>query len=206
MRFFVYLLFVVSLLFCGCQRRETKKYPLPRPVFPDKELKEIFIYGRYYPGNKEKKERFGYSGIHYCYNETKEYKKPPVFKDNLRARLYNREGKLLTEDYLRIYGNIELIGKIPEFFSKEDYLRIYGSIDSYSQVVSSYLPYDEEGHEIRIVKIIGEGREKPLWKTEALTLSFLTSKSGVLGASVRRSGRGWVFDKKKECHRVPGPE
>ena len=189
MKWFFYLLFIVSVLFGGCLRRKIQEPSFPKPVFPDKELKEIFIYGGYYPENREekdpalRKERFGYAGIHYCYNETEEYKKQPVFKDNLRVRLYSGEGKLLTEDHLRIYG----------------------SIDPSSQTVSSYLPYHDEGYTFRVVRLKGK-KEVSLWETKAHDRFYLMERSGVLDGPIRRSGRGWVFDEEKECHRVPGPE
>ena len=189
MRWFFYLLFIVSVFFGGCLRGKIKEPSFPKPVFPDKELKEIFIYGNYYPENKEekdqtlRKESFDYSGIHYCYNETEEYKKQPIFKDNLRVRLYSKEGELLAEDHLRIYGSIDLS----------------------SQTVSSYLPYHAEGYTFRVVRLNGK-KEISLWETKVFDRFYLKERSGVLDGPIRRSGGGWVFDENKECHRVPGPE
>ena len=76
-------------------------------MFPDKELKEIIIRGRYYPQNRERdpelrKEHFGYSGKRFCYSETNEGEKKPVFNDNLRVRLYSKEGQIAFRGFSKI--------------------------------------------------------------------------------------------------------
>ena len=158
----LFLLFILNLLFCSCLE---KSGPLPELVLPDKDLEEIIIRGRYWPEDPgrvkaieearrsigalkegesfEEKfpealragdERVGHSGIAYCYNKTQD--KKPVFNKKFRVRLYNREGQLLTEDFLRLES--------PE---NNDTSRI---------AMISYLPYHEEGHKIRTVRLEGK--------------------------------------------------
>ena len=213
-----------------------------KPVYPDKNLKEIKVYGNYFPEDKQAlkelkqelltnercdknditrrcvqpslpsercyksdrirrciqpslyigetleealktryshvgKESFRYSRYReYCYNETEKENKNPVFNKNLRARLYDKEGNLLSEDFLRWNGR-----SIPE-----------------SQSVISYLPYHDEGYEFRVVRL-KEKKEIVLKKIEIYTQEELREITHyVQNNSTKREG--WVYNEERECH------
>ena len=191
-----------------------------KPVYPDKNLKEIVIRGRYIPENKKEleelkkelrtnercdknyerckryslnmgetveealknrfsgvgEEDFGYSQHReYCYNETDENDKKPVFRKDLRARLYNREGHLLSEDFLRWGGRL-----IPK-----------------SQSIISYLPYHNEGYKIHVVRLEGK-KEMILNEKIMITQAKLREMSYVDNEIT--NDQNWVFNEESECH------
>ena len=170
-------------------------------VIPDTELEEIVVWGSYRPADpgrvkaiedeyrkmgflkegesfEEKHpealtagdERFNWSGEKYCYE--KEKKKEPVFDKSFRARLYDRRGKLLTEDFLRLLRPTE----VHDLFS----------------VVSivSYVPYRKEGHRYRIVRLEGE-------KEVILRKSKVESKTELIRRYASRMRGRYYFDEKK---------
>ncbi len=136
---FLCLLLPFALLFCSCEVLP------PEPVIPDREIKEIAIYGSYYPheeGNRPEnydplyaKRPFNYSSHYYCYNKQKD--KEPIYDQGLKVRLYDKKsGKILAEDFLRLQSNHW------EFVS-----------------VVSYLPHIKTSNgEIRVVRV-KEGKE-----------------------------------------------
>ena len=196
-----------------------------KPVYPDKDLKEIKVYGSYFAEDKKAleelkqelltnercdkndrtircpisdlrslyigetleealrnrfsglgEEGFSYSPYReYCYNETEKEDKKPVFNKNLRARLYDKKGSLLSEDFLRWDGR-----SIPE-----------------SQSVISYLPYHDEGYEFHVVRLKGK-KEIVLKKIEIYTQEELREMSYVDNAFSKREG--WVYNEESECH------
>ena len=164
MRVSLYLLFVSIVLSCSCLE---KTEPPPKPVFPDKDLKEVIISGSYAPENKAKakvrekelrsegrlkewesfeekylyveKESFNYAGKFYCYNEMQD--KKPVFNKNLRVRLYDKKGQILIEDHLRL--------ELPERYDEkgrysEAYLRKQYESRSESYRMQGYVPLTPE--------------------------------------------------------------
>ena len=214
MRVCLLFLFTVS---CSCLGKKTEDKPI-EPVFPDKELKEIIIRGWYAPENKEKepdmeKEQFGYSGKRFCYSETNEGEKKPVFNDNLRVRLYSKEGKLLSEDFLRLEypENYDEEGRYSEAYLREQYesrperyqIPVHmrstpedGILSSRS--VISYLPYYDEGHEIHIVRLKG--------KKEVFLEELKFFPRAVLTHRIPLYRYGHTFDEKSQCHIASGPE
>ena len=217
MRVCLLFLFTVS---CSCLGKKTEDKPI-EPVFPDKELKEIIISGWYYPQNRERdpelrKEHFGYSGKRYCYSETNEGEKKPVFNDNLRVRLYSKEGKLLSEDFLRLEypENYDEEGRYSEAYLREQYesrperyqmpgyvpLTPEDGILS-SRSVISYLPYYDEGHEIHIVRLKGK-KEVFLEELSVTPLSEIIRRN----VPMESYHRGYKFNEKSQCHIAPGPE
>ena len=132
MKVLFYILFAMIFFSWSCSVKQLN--PPREPNYPDKDLKEIIIRGKYVPEDKERvkeyerdmrergrieawesfeekyphlldkgDEGFTYTGEMYCYNETSE--KNPVFNKNLRARLYDKKGNLLSEDFLRWDGS-----------------------------------------------------------------------------------------------------
>ena len=144
-----------------------------KPVYPDKDLKEIKVYGSY---SSIEGGGFVYSRYReYCYNETEEENKKPVLDENLWTKLYNKEGNLLSKDFLRLGGKL-----YPE-----------------SQNIISYLPYRDEGYEFRVVRLKGK-KEVVLKKIEIYTQEELRELSYVDNEFNQREG--WVYNEERECH------
>ena len=238
-RVFLYPLFISAVLSCSCLE---KTGPPPKPVFPDKDLKEVIISGWYAPENKAKakarekelrsegrlkewesfeekysyveKESFNYAGKFYCYNETQD--KKPVFNKNLRVRLYDKKGQMLTEDYLRLSHpeDYDEKGRYSEKYIEDLYYRPPGVPQIPDQVrltpeegilssraVISYLPYHDEGREIRIVKL--QGRKEVLLKKLGFSSQSELREISYIDTDFNRR-EGWVFDEESECH-IPPP-
>ena len=205
---FSYPFLILITLSCSCLNSRS---PASNLTFPDKELEEIIIRGGYSPGGEKAlawlknklieeellkdresveeainnryahrlKEHFNYGGMSSCYHKTND--KEPVFKQDLRVRLYNEAGTLLTEDFLRL-----------------EKCCIFRDDDPW---VVSYLPYHDKGHEVRIVRLEG--------KTEVVfeTLSFV-SRSELRrfthpDTQRNRVSKEIVFDEKNQCHDHP---
>ena len=193
---FLYLLLLVSCDSLNRQLKDlnntqNKPFPvIPEPEIPDRQLKEIVVYGSYYPYEKESRpsnydpskayKPFNYNSRYYCYNDKK--KKEPVYDKSLKIRLFDKEnGKRLAEDFLRLK-------RIP---NKE------------IRIVISYLPYRElsEG-KIHIVRV-KEGKEDLIEILDCCA----SHKSLVKGAAAyefyTKSGRqtfDYRYDKESECY------
>ena len=207
MKVLVFGLLTITFVSSGCLMNPPLRQ---KPIYPDKDLKEILIRGYYSPEDKgrvkelerdmrergrikawesfEEKyphlldrgdEGFIYTGKMFCYNETRE--KNLVFDKNLKARLYDKKGNLLSEDFLRWDGRL-----IPE-----------------SQSVISYIPYHHEGYKIHIVSLKGK-EEVILEDLYSSSQKELREKSYIDNSSYR-AGAGWTFDEKSECHIAPPP-
>ena len=146
----------------------------PRPSLYIGETLEEALKTRY---SHVGKERFHYSRYReYCYNETEEKGTNPVFNKNLRARLYDREENLLSEDFLRQDGR-----SIPG-----------------SQSVISYLPYLDEGYEFRVVRLKGK-KEIVLKQIEIYTQEELREITHYVQNNITKR-EGWVYNEERECH------
>ena len=101
------------------------------------------------------KDSFLYSGINYCYNEVKD--KDPVYDTKLVARLYDKQRKILAEDYVRcsIYFGVNDC-------DKKD-----------NPSVRIYLPYHDSAKELHIVSL-KEKKEFIVYKDDLLSQSILT--------------------------------
>ena len=223
----LYILSVLMTLSCNCLGKSGLPpsdsfafSPVPETAFPQGGLKEVVIRGWYAPEdpkeaeelketllqrglceiktfsaercglqereNLEKKhsragkERFSYTEINYCYNRTDD--KYPVLNNNLRARLYDKKGKMLTESSLIFDGN---------------------DIDDSSRSVVSRLPYHNEGHEIRIVRL---EREKERFIKGFMFLPYFELLETTFPDNhFNRMERVYIFDEKSQCHISPGP-
>ena len=191
MRVFLFLLLIVAVLSCYCIEPASRPPPPPQK-FPDKELEQMILVGRYFfEDSKEEKARkragladcppveeeilgtyrdpcyhkrfefkireegFGFSRKEYCYKKANEEEKEPVFDKNLKIRLYDKGGRRLAEDYLRLWCDKP----------NDKYRRCYpGDRDP---LLIAYLPYYEEGHEIRVVKI--KGRKETVLETTGVS-------------------------------------
>ena len=210
--FFTLLVFILS---CNCV---VKTPPID---YPDKNLQEFIIYGKYRPTLEEfktellnrpicpkndwrtkdcglvegetfeealknrftgvGKEGFTYSGSYYCYNKTEEYKKPPIYKKNLKIKLYDKQGNLLSEDFLRQREK----SPIPDF-----------------QSVYAYVPYHENAGKIYITK--QEDKKEVIIKDLFLgfpTQTELRKRSALY--KVYNDVGGWTYKPKEECHLAP---
>ena len=209
-----YTSLVTCLFVLGCPVASPPAFR--KPVYPNKNLKEIIVYGTYSLENKEELEKlkknllinercdpsdrstrckyhslnvgetleealktrflgigeegFGYSQYkEYCYNETDENDKKPVFRKNLKARLYDKEGNLLSEDFLRWGGRT-----IPE-----------------SQNVISYLPYHDNGYKIRVVKL--EGKKEVILNEKIMVTQEKLREISYVDNEITNS-QSWVFN------------
>ncbi|MCY4512755.1 MAG: hypothetical protein OXB86_03605, partial [Bdellovibrionales bacterium] len=125
---FWYLFLISAGLSCSCLESRS---PSSELTFPDTELKEIIIAGRYSSGGQKSvealkkwlvkegklkeresitkalkdeykdyiKEYFNYSEMRYCYHTANN--KESDLNHDLKARLYDKVGKMLTEDNFR---------------------------------------------------------------------------------------------------------
>ncbi len=166
----------------GCWEKDYKNYPhkkysIREPVtFPDKNLSEIRLSGDY--STSGTKEKFEYKGSNPCYY-VKKPKKGDILDKNLRARLYDKDGNILTEDFLRVWD----------------------TYDKYFRVIS-YLPYDDNGHEIRIVRL-KDNQEVTLETIEFLSESQLKELDGGGRLNITIN-HGWYFKKEAQCF-IPPP-
>ncbi len=119
-------------------------------------FKESSLYGG------EGKERYG-GKRKYCHKETDPDDEgyTVIFNPNLRARLYDKEWNLLTEDYLR--------SSQPEMYTP------------FTWRVRSYVPYHPEAYYLRVVRLVENKEVAVLRETRVNTLKWL--KSG--GSSYR---------------------
>ena len=144
-------------------------------IFPDTELKQVIIRGSYYPRDPERvtkkeailrrgghlkegetlkekfprmfnnttgKEGFIYINERYCYNKVEITDRGHPYSEDLRVRLYDQKGKMIGEDFLRLATSKQ--------YSIELQDEILGL-----QPVNAYIPYNENSHEIRIVRLEG---------------------------------------------------
>ena len=200
--------FLIPVFFsCSCLDRS----PASKITFPDKELEEIVVRGVYYPGGQRGiealkrsfqegdlelregetieeaiknryqdrlKEDFTHSGESYCYHKT--INQEPISNRNLRTRFYDKHGKVLAEDFLRTDE----------------------SDDELYQSVTSYLPYHNEGYEIRVVRLEGT-KEIVLYTASFISHARLLE---VTRSDWNRHPPGIIFDTRNNCHVTPGPE
>ena len=205
---FWYFFLILTLFSCSCLDR----LPASGITFPDKNLEEIIVRGVYYPGGQRGvealkksfreeylelndgetieeavknryqhrlKEDFTHSGERYCYH--KMIDQEPISNRDLRTRLYDKNGKVLAEDFLRTESEDELY-----------------------QSITSYLPYHNEGYEIRIVRLEGT-------KETALYTTPFISHAGLLKVTRSNTQRdrhppGIMFDTRDNCYVTSGSE
>ena len=110
------------------------------------------IHSNDLPQFREKEELYSSSGMIFCLRDTNQEIKEmsAIFDPSLRVRLYNKEGKVVSEDFLRDSA-FDLDNPGP-----------------YERAVVSYIPHREEGHKLRIVQLASEG------ETVIATLAFYT--------------------------------
>ena len=136
----------------------------------------------------------------------------------MKARLYDKEGNLLTEDFLRLIypEDYDKEGRYSENYLRRQHYAPPGALETPEHLrmtpeegilslrgVISYLPYDERGYEIRIVRL--EGRKEVIIEDSRLIShqSELREKSYVDNISpsdYHRRYNKWLFDEKRECH------
>ena len=249
MKFVVYLLFIVTSFSCSCLEKplppEKPKFPntnLKEIVFhgtyyPEnpEELEEIkrdyrergllkkgeTLKEKYPDLLDDGDENFIYSGMRYCYNKIKTEDRKPVFKDNLKARLYDKEGNLLTEDFLRLWypDKYDKEGRYSEDYLRRHYTRPPGALETpehlrmtpedgllESRALIAYIPYDERGYEIRIVRL--EGRKEVILHDKIKPYSQLEiqKKTGVDFTQAKTYRHSWTFNKDSQCHVSPYSE
>ena len=102
-------------------------------------LKEGESAGEEYAHLNLGQERYLRAGQAFCFSRTADpiREKAPVIDKNVRMRLYDREGNLLSEEFVR-----------DEFPESSDWR-------SFEWNIVAYVPYHEQGHEIRVVRLDG---------------------------------------------------
>ena len=125
------------------------------------------------------KDSFLYSGINYCYNEVKD--KDPIYDKKLVARLYDKQGKILAEDYVRCDRDLDGTANC----DKQD-----------SPEVTIYLPYHDSAKELHIVSF-KEKKEFIVYKRNVLSQSFLTDTDS---PTIIHS---YTYDKEFQCFIAP---
>ena len=207
---FWYLFLILTVFSCSCLESRS---PSAELVFPNKELEEIIVRGGYSPGGDkarewlkrklideellktgesveeairdryqdEIEEYFNYSQMKSCYYKKND--KEPIFNHDLKTRLYNKEGIMLTEDFLRLE-------KCCRFRDDDPW-------------VVSYLPYHDEGHEIRIVKL--EGTTEVVLETLSYISGSELKRFTNPDTPKNRVSKEIVFNVKDQCHDHPGP-
>jgi len=144
---------------------------LSSPVLYSDETLEEALNGRFATWGKES---FSYSESYYCYNETED--KGYRIRRNLKARLYNKEGELLSEGFLRL--------------RKDSHYNHYS--------VSAYLPHHEEGDKIVFVRLEGK-KEKVFYEDE-----HFMSKEKLIRENIRvytmLPHLGFQYQEDIQCH------
>lgn len=123
-------------------------------------------------------ERFKYSQILYCYNKRDPRDKTEASFPYLKARLYDKEGNILEEDFLRFN---------PEYIHRD-----YRSF-------SVHIPYHNEGHRLKITKEL-KGKE-----TEVFMDIPVRSKAYLISESIRNRGEessevDFQYKEGMKCH------
>ena len=90
-------------------------------------------------------ERYGRSGQKFCRYATDEEtkRKDPVINPDLRVRLYDREGHILSEDILTDQAPQNTKRSFPQNTEET----------AYHWQVIAYVPYNEKGHSLRLVRL-----------------------------------------------------
>ena len=131
---------------------------------------------------KIREEGLRFSIEEYCYKKTDEEEKEPVFDKNLRIRLYDKGGRKLAEDYLRLWCD-----------KPNDKYRSCYPGDRSPRLVA-YLPYYKEGHEIRVLKI--KGRKETVLETIGVSSrSYLVARG-----DYDRDFDLHLFHEETQCH------
>lgn len=212
MKIYTYIFIFLTLLSCSCRETKTKE-----TVYPEWDIKEIRIYGRYQPedpkrlenminnfitgdgvisqsrvkNRKEFEERYPHyldigdekfhehPQFHYCYDRALDNKEFPFNKD-LRVRLYNKEEKIIAEDYLRVTR-----------FDEQN--------NSFSIV--SYILYHKEGHFFQVVRLEGT-KEVVLWKPGKRGFAIVPKAELIHLSKPLPQGfdNEFEYDKKIRCH------
>ena len=144
-------------------------------------LKEGESFKEKYPGALNiGKESFNLSTREYCYKKTKEEDKAPLFNKKFKALLYNKEGEVLEENYLRL-----------ESFDS----------DYKISFVVIYLPYHEEASYIRVVRLEkGKKITIPFSSVEVYSKSYLEERSVPDMPRYRNSEFPYRYSERSYCH------
>ena len=163
-----------------------------------------------------KRGRYDYTNTLYCYNEVKIEDRPNCYyNDNLKIRFYDKEGKMIAEDCLRL--------QYPEKYDEagrysEKYLREENAPNDYAlpkrpvtaeegilegRAILTYISYNENSYAIRIVRLEGE--------KEIIIKSFSAGPYITKSELIQRYGGseylnwGYNYNEETQCHISPGP-
>ena len=125
-------------------------------------------------------EHVRYSTQKYCYKEAKEEDKPSVVFKNFKARIYNKNGKLLVENDLR--------------------LRHFSETHKISSFII-YLPYHKEAGYIQVVRLDGK-KEVILVKGDEVYLKSFLVENSVPDIDSYRRESSYRYNEKTLCHTI----
>ncbi|MCZ0933029.1 MAG: hypothetical protein OXJ52_07745 [Oligoflexia bacterium] len=184
---------IPNIVFPNTELQEIIVYGSYRPKRPEKikasieeyrrrgQLKEGESFREKYPRMLiSGDERFNLSTREYCYKKTKEEDKAPLFNKKFKALLYNKEGEVLEENYLR--------------------LRNFSETHKVSSVVI-YLPYHEEASYIRVVRLEkGKKITIPFSAVKVYSKSYLEERSVPDMPRYRNSEFPYRYSERSYCH------
>ena len=133
-------------------------------------LKEGEVLQEKYPWMHDiGKEKYIHTNVYYCYNEVKvEDRERCYYNENLRFRVYDKEGQMIAEDCLRVsnFEDYDENGRYSEAYLEKANTPHIGGIPKKpvtaeegileGRAILLYLPYDENRYETRIVRLEGE--------------------------------------------------
>lgn len=121
-------------------------------------------------------EQIRFSGTRYCYNEVDRRGKTMAVFPYLKARLYDREGNILEEDFLRFRPDD----------NNDDYYHF-----------NIYIPYHKEGYILKTLKI--EGKKEKIFANKIVqTKEELILEN--IPVRITTSGIGFQFQEDTQCH------
>lgn len=129
------------------------------------------------PNIDESTEKIHFSQVFYCYNKRNNDGDTLAAFPYLKARLYDREGNILEEDFLRFDPKYE---------------------DRSSWNFAVHIPYDKEGYRLKTVKLKGKKEVKVFGNMIVLSKEELIRKN--IRVRGNTSGVGFQYQENIKCH------
>jgi len=121
-------------------------------------------------------EDIRFSETYYCYNEVDRRGATMAVFPYLKARLYDQEGNILEEDFLRFRPDD----------NNDDYYHFY-----------IYIPYHKEGHILRTLKI--EEKKETIFANKVVQTKEDLIRENI-PVRITTSGIGFQFQEDTQCH------
>ena len=158
-------------------------------------------------------EKYTFTNNYYCYNAVKIEDREPCYYRDIRIRTYNKEGQVTTEDCLRVNeepNKYDEQGRYTEEYLKQRYKEYPHETKPEDGILAkrfviAYIPYNENNHKTRIVRLKGE---KEVVLEEFGGFSLKKSQLIELYYSDHIStfrGFGHDYDENRQCHTFQRP-